>query len=95
MAKEGFQPVKIYKRGVKSVFKSPAMQELVRERAEEIVKQANAKVMINRSAKSRNHGQPFRAVVKKGFGTAYGVIQSTSFEGKRSISNGVLDEFLD
>lgn len=95
MAKEGFQPVKIYKRGVKSVFKSAPMRALVQERAEEIVKQANAKVMINRSIKSRNHGQPFRAVVKKGFGTVYGVIQSTSFEGKRSISNGVLDEFLD
>lgn len=95
MAKEGFQPVKIYKRGVKSVFKSPAMQSLVKERAEQISATANGKVESNRSPKSRNSGNAFTATVKVGRGTAFGVVKPASFEGKHAASHGVLDEFLD
>lgn len=95
MAKEGFQPVKIYKRGVKSVFKSQAMQSLVKERAEQISATANGKVESNRSPKSRNSGNAFTATVKVGRGTAFGVVKPVSFEGRHAASNGVLDEFLD
>lgn len=95
MAKEGFQPVKIYKRGVKSVFKSSAMQSLVKERAEQISATANGKVESSRSSKSRNSGNAFTATVKVGHGTAFGVVKPVSFEGRHAASNGMLDEFLD
>ena len=90
-----FEPVHINKAAVQEIFKSPAMQSLVKERAEQINAAANGKVASNRSPKSRNSGNAFAATVKVGRGTAFGVVKPVSFEGRHAASYGVLDEFLD
>ena len=90
-----FEPVRINKAAVQEIFKSPAMQSLVKERTEQISATANGKVASNRSPKSRNSGNAFTATVKVGRGTAFGVVKPASFEGRHAASNGVLDEFLD
>lgn len=90
-----FEPVRINKAAVQEIFKSPAMQSLVKERAEQISATANGKVASNRSPKSRNSGNAFTATVKVGHGTAFGVVKPVSFEGRHAASNGALDEFLD
>lgn len=90
-----FEPVRINKAAVQEIFKSPAMQSLVKERTEQISATANGKVASNRSPKSRNSGNAFTATVKVGRGTAFGVVKPVSFEGRHAASNGMLDEFLD
>lgn len=90
-----FEPVHINKVAVQEIFKSPAMQSLVKERTEQISATANGKVASNRSPKSRNSGNAFTATVKVGHGTAFGVVKPVSFEGRHAASNGALDEFLD
>lgn len=90
-----FKPVRINKAAVQEIFKSPAMQSLVKERTEQISATANGKVESNRSPKSRNRGNAFTATVKVGRGTAFGVVKPVSFEGRHAASNGMLDEFLD
>lgn len=90
-----FEPVHINKAAVQEIFKSPAMQSLVKERTEQISATANGKVASNRSPKSRNSGNAFTATVKVGHGTAFGVVKPVSFEGRHAASNGALDEFLD
>lgn len=90
-----FEPVRINKAAVQEIFKSPAMQSLVKERTEQISATANGKVASNRSPKSRNSGNAFTATVKVGHGTAFGVVKPVSFEGRHAASNGALDEFLD
>lgn len=90
-----FEPVHINKAVVQDIFKSPAMQSLVKERTEQISATANGKVASNRSPKSRNSGNAFTATVKVGHGTAFGVVKPVSFEGRHAASNGALDEFLD
>lgn len=90
-----FEPVRINKAAVQEIFKSPAMQSLVKERTEQISATANGKVASNRSSKSRNSGNAFTATVKVGRGTAFGVVKPVSFEGRHAASNGALDEFLD
>lgn len=90
-----FEPVRINKAAVQEIFKSPAMQSLVKERTEQISATTNGKVASNRSPKSRNSGNAFTATVKVGRGTAFGVVKPVSFEGRHAASNGVLDEFLD
>lgn len=90
-----FEPVRINKAAVQEIFKSPAMQSLVKERTEQISATANGKVASNRSPKSRNSGNAFTATVKVGRGTAFGVVKPVSFEGRHAASNGALDEFLD
>lgn len=90
-----FEPVHINKAAVQEIFKSPAMQSLVKERTEQISATANGKVASNRSPKSRNSGNAFTATVKVGHGTAFGVVKPVSFEGVHAASNGALDEFLD
>lgn len=95
MGDVSFEPVQINKAAVQEIFKSPAMQSLVKERAEQINAAANGKVASNRSPKSRNSGNAFTATVKVGRGTAFGVVKPVSFEGRHAASNGALDEFLD
>lgn len=90
-----FEPVQINKAAIQEIFKSPAMQSLVKERTEQISATANGKVASNRSPKSRNSGNAFTATVKVGRGTAFGVVKPVSFEGRHAASNGALDEFLD
>ena len=90
-----FSPVRIDKATVQEIFKSPAMQSLVKERTEQITATANEKVESNRSPKSRNNGNAFRPIVKVGRGTAFGVVKPVSFEGRHAVSHGALDEFLD
>lgn len=90
-----FEPVHINKAAVQEIFKSSAMQSLVKERTEQISATANGKVASNRSPKSRNSGNAFTATMKVGRGTAFGVVKPVSFEGRHAASNGVLDEFLD
>lgn len=90
-----FEPVHINKAAVQEIFKSSAMQSLVKERTEQITANANGKVASNRSPKSRNSGNAFTATVNVGRGTAFGVVKPVSFEGRHAASNGVLDEFLD
>ena len=90
-----FEPVRINKAAVQEIFKSPAMQSLVKERTEQISATANGKVVSNRSPKSRNSGNAFAATVKVGRGTAFGVVKPVSFEGRHAASNGVLDAFVD
>lgn len=90
-----FEPVRINKAAVQEIFKSPAMQSLVKERTEQISATANGKVESNRSPKSRNSRNAFTATVKVGRGTAFGVVKPVSFEGRHAASNGMLDEFLD
>lgn len=90
-----FEPVRINKAAVQEIFKSPAMQSLVKERTEQISATVNGKVASNRSPKSRNSGNAFTATVKVGRGTAFGVVKPVSFEGRHAASNGALDEFLD
>ena len=90
-----FEPVRINKAAIQEIFKSPAMQSLVKERTEQISATANGKVASNRSPKSRNSGNAFTATVKVGRGTAFGVVKPVSFEGRHAASNGALDEFLD
>jgi hypothetical protein len=90
-----FEPVRINKAAVQEIFKSPAMQSLVKERTEQISATANGKIESNRSPKSRNSGNAFTATVKVGRGTAFGVVKPVSFEGRHAASNGMLDEFLD
>ena len=90
-----FEPVRINKAAVQEIFKSPAMQSLVKERTEQISATANGKVESNRSPKSRNSGNAFTATVKVGRGTAFGVVKPVSFEGRHAASNGMLDAFLD
>lgn len=95
MGDVSFEPVHINKAAVQEIFKSPAMQSLVKERTEQISAAANGKVESNRSPKSRNSGNAFTATVKVGRGTAFGVVKPVSFEGRHAASNGMLDEFLD
>lgn len=95
MGDVSFEPVHINKAAVQEIFKSPAMQSLVKERTEQISATANGKVASNRSPKSRNSGNAFTAAVKVGRGTAFGVVKPASFEGKHAASHGVLDEFLE
>lgn len=95
MGDVSFEPVHINKAAVQEIFKSPAMQSLVKERTEQISATANGKVASNRSPKSRNSGNAFTATVKVGHGTAFGVVKPVSFEGRHAASNGALDEFLD
>lgn len=95
MGDVSFEPVQINKAAVQEIFKSPAMQSLVKERAEQINAAANGKVASNRSPKSRNSGNAYAATVKVGRGTAFGVVKPVSFEGRHAVSYGVLDEFLD
>lgn len=95
MGDVAFEPVHINKAAVQEIFKSPAMQSLVKERTEQISATANGKVESNRSPKSRNSGNAFTATVKVGHGTAFGVVKPVSFEGRHATSHGVLDEFLD
>lgn len=95
MGDVSFEPVHINKAAVQEIFKSPAMQSLVKERAEQINAAANGKVASNRSPKSRNSGNAFAATVKVGRGTAFGVVKPVSFEGRHAVSYGALDEFLD
>ena len=95
MGDVSFEPVRINKAAVQEIFKSPAMQSLVKERTEQISATANEKVESNRSQKSRNSGNAFTATVKVGRGTAFGVVKPVSFEGRHAASNGALDEFLD
>lgn len=95
MGDVSFEPVYINKAAVQEIFKSPAMQSLVKERAEQISATANGKVESNRSPKSRNSGNAFTATVKVGRGTVFGVVKPVSFEGRHAASNGMLDEFLD
>ena len=95
MGNVSFEPVYINKAAVQEIFKSPAMQSLVKERTEQISATANGKVESNRSPKSRNSGNAFTATMKVGRGTAFGVVKPVSFEGRHAASNGMLDEFLD
>lgn len=95
MGDVSFEPVHINKAAVQGIFKSPAMQSLVKERTEQISATVNGKVASNRSPKSRNSGNAFTATVKVGRGTAFGVVKPVSFEGRHAASNGALDEFLD
>ena len=95
MGDVSFEPVHINKAAVQEIFKSPAMQSLVKERTEQISATANGKVASNRSPKSRNSGNAFMATVKVGHGTAFGVVKPVSFEGRHAASNGALDAFLD
>lgn len=95
MGDVSFEPVHINKAAVQEIFKSPAMQSLVKERTEQISATANGKVASNRSPKSRNSGNAFTAAVKVGHGTSFGVVKPVSFEGRHAASNGTLDEFLD
>lgn len=95
MGDVSFETVRINKAAVQEIFKSPAMQSLVKERTEQISATANGKVASNRSPKSRNSGNAFTATVKVGRGTAFGVVKPVSFEGKHAASHGALDEFLD
>lgn len=95
MGDVSFEPVHINKAAVQEIFKSTAMQSLVKERTEQISATANGKVASNRSPKSRNSGNAFTATVKVGRGTAFGVVKPASFEGKHAASHGALDEFLD
>lgn len=95
MGDVSFEPVHINKAAVQEIFKSPAMQSLVKERTEQISAIANGKVESSRSPKSRNSGNAFTATMKVGRGTAFGVVKPVSFEGRHAASNGMLDEFLD
>ena len=95
MGDVSFEPVQINKAAVQEIFKSPAMQSLVKERTEQISATANGKVASNRTPKSRNSGNAFTAAVKVGHGTAFGVVKPVSFEGIHAASHGALDEFLD